>query len=179
MIKGKRVRLRAIEREDIPNFVRWLNDRDVTEFLLINSPLSKGMEEKWFEKQLEIPPTSGQTMVIEILTGDQWIPIGNTGIHNIEPVNNCAEFGIFIGEKDFWNKGYGRETVSLALKHGFEDLNLHRIYLQVYENNLRGIAAYEAAGFVKEGVLRDAVYKNGRYLNVWIMSVLHSEWKGL
>ena len=47
----------------------------------------------------------------------------------------------------------------------------------MYENNPRGIKAYEAAGFIREGVLREAVYKNGRYLNVILMSVLHSEWK--
>ncbi|KAF0110650.1 MAG: putative acetyltransferase [Chloroflexi bacterium] len=178
MITGKRVRLRAIERDDIPNFVRWLNDREVIEFLLMNSPLSKAMEEKWFEGHLAAPITSAQVMAIEALSGDQWVHIGNTGIHNIEPVHNAAEFGIFIGEKDFWNKGYGREATLLTLKHGFEDLNLNRIFLNVYENNLRGIAAYKAAGFVHEGVLREAVYKNGRYLDVLVMSVLHSEWKG-
>ena len=55
MITGKRVRLRAIEREDIPTFVRWLNDREVTQFLLVNSPFSKAMEEQWFEGQLQAP----------------------------------------------------------------------------------------------------------------------------
>ena len=57
MLTGKRVRLRAIEREDIPTFVRWLNDREVTQFLLVNSPFSKAMEEKWFEGQLETSST--------------------------------------------------------------------------------------------------------------------------
>lgn len=178
MITGKKVRLRAVEREDIPNFVRWLNDPEVTEFLLMSSPLSKGMEEKWFERQLGIMPHEGQTMAIEALDGDQWVHIGNIGIHNVEPVHNAAEFGIFIGEKSFWNKGYGREATLLMLKHGFENLNLNRIYLHVYETNPRGIAAYKAAGFVHEGVMREGIYKNGRYINVLLMSILHSEWKG-
>ena len=58
MITGKKVRLRAIEREDIPRFVRWMNDPEVIENLLMNIPLSKAMEEKWFDHQLEDPPTS-------------------------------------------------------------------------------------------------------------------------
>jgi hypothetical protein len=58
MLIGKKVRLRALEREDLPNCVRWLNDREVTEFLLQNSPMSQAMEEKWFDSQLSIPPTS-------------------------------------------------------------------------------------------------------------------------
>jgi len=62
------------------------------------------------------------------------------------------------------------------LKHGFEDLNLNRIYLQVYQTNPRAIKAYNAAGFVHEGVMRQAVFKNGRYIDVLLMSVLHEDW---
>ena len=176
MIQGERVRLRAIEKDDLPKFVRWMNDPEVIEFLLISSPLSMAMEEKWFERQVAIPPNEGQVLAIEALVDGNWVHIGNVGIHNVEPVHLNAEFGIVIGEKDYWNKGYGTEAARLALKHGFENLNLHRIFLNVYENNHRGIKAYEKAGFVKEGVLREAIFKNGRYLNVIIMSMLHSEW---
>lgn len=178
MLIGKKVRLRAVEREDLPNYVRWLNDREVTEFLLHHSPLSQAMEEKWFETQLSIPPANGQVLAIDASVGSDWVHIGNTGLHNVDSVTREAEFGIFIGEKSYWNQGYGREATLLTLKHGFEDLNLNRIYLYVFENNLRGIAAYKAAGFVQEGTLREAIYKNGRYYNVLVMSVLHSEWKG-
>lgn len=176
MIIGNGVRLRAIEREDIPSFVRWLNDPEVTEFLLISSPLSRVMEEAWFEQQAARPPHEGQVLAIEVLENNEWIHIGNTGLHNVEAVHLAAEFGIVIGEKAYWNKKYGREATRLMLKHGFENLNLNRIYLYVYENNARGIKAYEAAGFVREGVLREGVYKNGKYLNLIVMSVLHSEW---
>ncbi len=176
MITGNQLRLRAIEREDIPRFVHWLNDRDVTCFLLLNSPLSTAMEEKWFERQLTIPPNEGQVLAIEVLQESQWVHIGNTGLHNVDPVSRSAEFGIFIGEKEYWNKGFGSEAVRLTLKHGFEDLNLNRIYLNVYANNPRAIKAYEKSGFVREGVLRQGVYKNGNYLDLVIMSVLRSDW---
>lgn len=178
MLIGKKVRLRALEREDLPNCVRWLNDRDVTQFLLQNFPLSKAMEESWYDSQLAIPPTSGQVMAIDTLVDGLWMHIGNTGLHHVDPVTREAEFGIFIGEKGYWNKGFGREATLLTLKHGFEDLNLNRIFLFVFENNLRGIASYKAAGFIQEGTLREAIFKNGRYYNVLVMSVLHSEWKG-
>ena len=178
MLIGKKVRLRALEREDLPNCVRWLNDREVTEFLLQHSPMSQAMEEKWFDTQLSISPTSGQVLAIDASVGTDWMHIGNTGLHNIDMVTREAEFGIFIGEKSYWSQGLGREATLLTLKHGFEDLNLNRIFLFVFEYNLRGIAAYKAAGFVQEGTLREAIYKNGRYYNVLVMSVLHSEWKG-
>ncbi len=176
MITGDKVRLRAIERTDIPSFVRWLNDPEVTENLLIHSPLSKAMEEGWFDRHLAQNPNEGEVLGIEVMVGSTWVHVGNTGLHGIEPVHLVAEFGIFIGEKQYWNLGFGREATRLMLKHGFEDINLHRIYLHVYEPNLRAIKAYEAAGFKREGVMREAVYKNGKYLNVILMSMLHSEW---
>jgi diamine N-acetyltransferase len=179
MLVGDGIRLRAIERDDIPRFVRWLNDREVTQFLLTGSPFSKSMEEKWFENQLAKPPEQGQILGIEILQGEEWIHIGNCGLHFVEPVNNAAEFGIMIGEKSFWNRGYGKKATTLMLQHGFDDLNLNRIYLNVFETNPRGIRAYQACGFQKEGVLREAIYKEGRYLDVFVMSILHSEWKSL
>jgi len=179
MITGKNVRLRAIEREDIPRFVRWMNDPEVIENLLMNYPLSYAMEEKWFERQVETPPTVSQVLAIETLIGAEWIHIGNCGLHFIEQVNNAAEFGIMIGEKEFWNKGLGREAAKLTLKHGFENLNLNRIYLYVFETNPRAQRSYEAVGFIKEGVQRQGIYKNGRYIDVIVMSILHSEWKGL
>lgn len=178
MIAGKHIRLRAIERDDIPRFVRWMNDPDVIRFTSANTPFSAAMEEKWFERQLDRSINQGQILAIETQMGDEWIHIGTTDLFNIEPIDNSAEFGIMIGDKDFWNKGLGREATRLMLKHGFEDLNLNRIYLQVFTENLRGIKAYLAAGFVKEGVLRQAMYKNGKYNDIVIMSVLHNEWKG-
>ena len=176
MLTGKRVRLRAIEREDIPTFVRWLNDREVTRFLLVNSPFSKAMEEKWFEGQLANPPHEGQVLAIEARVGEDWVHIGNSGIHRVDPVNRSGEFGILIGEKSYWNQGFGREATQLTLQHGFDDLNLHRIFLRVYENNPRAIACYKAAGFIQEGVLREAIFKNGSYINEVEMGILQSEW---
>ena len=176
MLTGDGVRLRAIERSDIPNFVRWLNDREVTDTLLIHSPLSKAMEEGWFDKHLAMNPNETEVLAIEILVGKDWVHVGSTGLHEIEPVHLAAEFGIFIGEKQYWNQGFGRKATRLMLKHGFEDLNLNRIYLYVYETNPRAMKAYEAAGFKREGVMREAIYKNGSYINVILMSVLHSEW---
>jgi RimJ/RimL family protein N-acetyltransferase len=158
--------------------MRWVNDPEVIRYTTTSTPYSLAMEEKWFDKQLETPASRGQVLAIETHVGEEWIHIGNTDLHNIEPVTNAAEFGIMIGNKDFWHKGLGQETTRLMLKHGFEDLNLNRIYLYVFAENLRAIKTYESAGYIKEGVLRQAMYKNGLYNDIVVMSVLHSEWKG-
>lgn len=86
-------------------------------------------------------------------------------------------FGIVIGEKDCWGKGYGTEVTRLMVWHGFQNLNLNRIWLNVYDFNPRGIRAYEKAGFKKEGALRQAMYAEGKYHDTFVMGILREEWE--
>jgi diamine N-acetyltransferase len=176
MIYGKRIRLRALEREDLPRFVAWFNDNEVTAGLSVFLPMSQDEEEQWYEGMLKIAPTE-HPMMIEIRSDETWIPIGDCGFHKIDWRNQAAELGIVIGEKSYWNQGYGTEAMRLLLRHGFNTLNLNRIFLRVFESNPRAIRTYEKAGFVHEGCFRQAEYRNGRYVDVLFMSVLRSEWK--
>ncbi len=81
-----------------------------------------------------------------------------------------------IGEKRFWNQGYGSEAMRLMLKYGFETVNLHRIYLRVFENNPRAVRAYEKAGFVHEGRERESHFIGGKYIDTLLMSVIRPDW---
>ncbi len=101
--------------------------------------------------------------------------IGGCGFFNLDDRNRSAEFGISIGDKTCWDKGYGTEAVRLLCRHGFDTLNLNRIYLRVLETNPRAIRAYEKAGFTHEGRQRQAWYKDGRYLDFLVMSILKEE----
>jgi diamine N-acetyltransferase len=175
MILGERVRLRAIERDDLPRFVAWLNDPEVLRGLLLAIPLSLPQEEQWFSRMLE-QPTEEHPLVIEVNTPEGWTAIGNIAFHAVNWIERSAEVGIFIGEKSLWNQGYGREAMKLMLRHGFNTLNLNRIFLRVYASNPRAVKSYEYAGFVHEGRLRQAHFQDGQYVDVLIMSVLRSEW---
>lgn len=177
MIFGKQVRLRGLEHHDLPLFVNWLNDPEIRQNLTLFVPLSMGQEEKWYEN-LSSTPVEEHPLVIEVDTADGWTPVGNTAFINIDWHSRCAEIGIFIGEKLFWNHGYGRESIKLMLHHGFDNLNLNRIYLRVFETNQRAIRCYEHAGFYHEGRMRQAHYLDGQYIDVLFMSVLHTEWEG-
>jgi len=175
MIYGRHIRLRGVERSDIPRFYEWLNDPEVTEGLSLYLPLSMIDEEKWFERVVKSEEHE-KPLAIELKEGEGWRLIGNSGIFNLEWTNRCAEFGIFIGDKSLWNKGYGTEAVELILEHGFETLKLNRIYLRGYSTNPRAKRSYEKAGFVSEGTLREAVFRHGKYADIHIMSVLRLEW---
>jgi RimJ/RimL family protein N-acetyltransferase len=175
MIYADRIRLRAIERTDLPSFVGFFNDPEVRENLSVYLPFSQAAEEKWFEENLSRQPEE-QAMAIEVHDAGGWTLIGSCGFMNLKGRDRSAEVGISIGNKAYWNQGYGREAMLLLLKHGFNTLNLNRIYLQVYETNERAIHVYEKAGFVLEGRQRQARYRDGKYIDVLLMSVIKSEW---
>jgi len=176
MIYGTRTRLRRIERTDIPTFVRWFNDPEVRQFLMLNRPISRDQEEEWYERQLK--DKNSEIFAIEIAQGDEvGTHIGNIGLHNLDGVNRSAELGIVIGEKAYWNQGYGSDAIRALLGFGFYSLNLHRIFLRVHADNARGIRAYEKCGFQHEGRLREAVFKNGRYYDEVRMAILSDEFE--
>lgn len=179
MIIGDQIRFRAIEKEDLPCFVRWLNDPEVRQGLCMRYPLSFAEEEEWFAKMIKRPPQE-RPMAIEIQPEsdkDTWVFVGNCGFFDVNWENRSAEIGIHIGEKKYWNKGFGTKAMQLILKYGFESLNLHRLYLRVFETNQRAIRSYQKAGFITEGKMRQAHFMNGTYIDVLLMSILQQEWQ--
>jgi diamine N-acetyltransferase len=175
MIFGKRVRLRAIERDDLPRYVRWFNDPEVREYLTIFLPMSQAEEGKWYDDLLGKNPVE-RPLAIDVLEGDAWIHIGGCGFSSVDHQARKAEFGISIGDKAFWNQGYGTDAINTLLRHGFETLNLHRVFLSVYAGNLRAIKVYTNIGFREEGRLRDDRFMHGRYEDTLIMGILREEW---
>jgi RimJ/RimL family protein N-acetyltransferase len=176
-IRGEHVYLRPAERDDIDLFVRWFADAETTRYLSIRAPFSRAMEEKWFESMLEQQGKRSYHFVICLLADDR--PIGTAGFHHVNPEDGNAAFGISIGEKAEWSKGYGTDALLAICDFGFGQLRLERIELDVYEPNRRAQRSYEKAGFVTEGTLRHAHYSDGRHHDVLRMSLLRQEWETL
>ncbi|MBT3190404.1 MAG: GNAT family N-acetyltransferase [Anaerolineae bacterium] len=176
MIYGERIRFRRAEKEDLPLFMEWINNPDVTEGLTLYLPMGMWEEEEWFAG-LAKRPQAERPLTVDIPDGDGWRAIGNVSVFNIDSVAHSAEVGIMLGDKSIWNQGYGTEVMRLLLKHGFETLNLNRIELLVYEANIWATRTYEKVGFIHEGRKRQALFKNGSYQDILIMSILRSEWE--
>jgi RimJ/RimL family protein N-acetyltransferase len=175
MIPVGRVRLRAIERSDLPRYVEWLNDPDVTRGVGRSLPLGIEEEEVWFNDLQKKDPME-RSMAIDALKDTTWQHIGGCGLFDFNHQARRATSGIMIGDKAFWDQGYGTEAMILLLDHAFLTLNLHRVDLQVYEHNQRAIKVYKKIGFVEEGRLREHHYREGRYFDTLIMSILQEEW---
>lgn len=173
MIYGQEIRLRAAEREDLETFVRWFNDPKVRQHLTMFRPLSMAQEERWFENILR--QENEIFFVIEVNRTEKWIPIGTVGLRPIDWKNRTAVFGISLGDPDNWGKGHGTDAVRTMLKYCFDELNLNRVELNVFEGNERAIRAYEKAGFRQEGVKRQAMFRQGQYVDVIFMAVLKAE----
>lgn len=177
IIRGERVFLRAGERSDIANFVRWLSDGETTSFLSMRSPMSVAMEEKWFDDMLARQGKDAYHFVICMLEDSR--PIGTLALFGIDYVNGHAGIGISIGEKTLWGKGLGTDAMNALVDFGFGMLRLERLWLEVYDFNSRARRSYDKCGFVLEGVERHAIYKQGRYVDVQLMAILRDEWAAL
>ncbi len=178
MIYGERVRLRAIERSDIPNFVRWFNDPEVRRYLLMYMPISSAQEEQWLEDLLQrIQRKETFAFAVDARVGDEWVPIGNIGLYRIDWKNRWARFAIALGEKAYWDQGYGTDATRTMLRFAFEELNLHRVELEVVDENVRARRCYEKAGFRYEGTRRQAIFLEGHYHDSHLMGILQEEFQ--
>lgn len=174
MIRGELVYLRPSERADVPTFVRWFTDADVTRNLAMRAPMSLAAEEAWFERMLAIQGKTDHHFVICLLADDR--PIGTAGLHQVSELHGTAEFGIAIGEKADWDHGYGTDALRAICDYGFGELRLERIGLQVYHDNDRARSSYAKAGFTHEATLRHAHYARGAFHDIHVMSLLRTEW---
>jgi RimJ/RimL family protein N-acetyltransferase len=150
-ISGEKCYLSPITVEDAEIFTGWLNDIEVTMNLsIVQQQISLAKEKTILERMAQ----GGYSFAIIDNQTDKII--GITGLHNLDHINRAAEIGLFIGEKEFWNRGYGLEATRLTLDYAFTILNLTNVMLLVIEYNQRAYRCYLKAGFKEIGRRRKA-----------------------
>ncbi len=179
MLTGNKVVLRPVKRSDMPYLLKWFNDPEVIQYLGAYLPMTEMAEEKWIESLATTRASSYVAFIIEAVEKDGNRPIGDIALFDIEAKDHHAGFGIAIGEKDCWSKGYGTEAARLLINYGFEQLNLHRIDSGALAFNERSIRMHRALGFTEEGRRRELVFKNGKFHDAVLFGILREEWKGL
>jgi RimJ/RimL family protein N-acetyltransferase len=177
MWRGDKVELGPVQREYLGKYVEWLNDWEVSRFLAPGVPFLLNLDDEtdWFERRRQ----DKDNIVFAILALPEKQLIGNCGAHRLDWKNRSAVFGIVIGDKNYWNKGYGTDATRTLLRFAFEQLGLNRVELEVYDFNPRAIRAYEKAGFRRDGVRRQALYRDGAFHDTYLMGILREDWDAL
>lgn len=175
-LQGQHVYLRSMERGDLRLMAEWLNDAEVTRFLFMGLFPSnlESLVANW-----ERDRSSPEEVTFAVCDKVSNEFVGTTGIYRIHWVMRTWEFRVFLGDKRVWNRGMGTECAKLMVVYGFEKLNLNKVWLGVNQENAGGACAYQKAGFVHEGVLRQEQYRNFRYYDVVRMSLLRSEYEAM
>jgi len=172
-LTGDRVALGPLRSDLVPLYERWQNDFEVGYTTVGLRVMTAEAAAEWY--RVHCGPGHA-TFTIYELRGLR--PIGTTGLFDINHQHRRAEFGLRIGEKDCWGKGYGTEVTRLVLGYGFGALSLHHIFLRVVAYNRRGLRAYERAGFRVIGRRRQAHWLGGQAHDIVFMDCLASEFSG-
>lgn len=175
MYNGKKIRLRAYRREDMPKAQEFMNDYEMRNLLAtgVLYPILLEQEEKWYESL--ISTKDNYSFAIETLEDGKYI--GGCGINKIDWNSRVITVGIFIGDKDYWGKGYGTDAMRVLVDFIFSQMNMNKIKLNVFSFNKRAMRCYEKCGFKVDGILRQEIFRDGQYYDDIVMSVLFDEWR--
>ena len=169
-----RIYLRALEPEDYKTSILWRRDDEIWE--MVGSTkyfVSEAYERKWVEDTI-FNSRDIKLAVCEVGTNKH---IGNVYATNIDQTNRSCTTGIMIGNHDYWGRGYGSEAYRLLLDYLFNERNINRVQAYVLESNVASLKMHQKVGYKIEGTLRQSVFKNGRYQNQVLLSLLREEYR--
>lgn len=168
----ERIYLRALEIDDYKISIEWRKDDQIWDML--GGPkyfVSEAYEKKWVENTI----FNSKDVKLAICLKENNKYIGNVYMTNIDEINRSCHSHILIGDKEYWGKGYAREALMKAIEYMFKERNIHRIQANVLESNMQSLKMHKKCGYVIDGLLRKSVFKDGRYQNQYVLSLLKEE----
>jgi RimJ/RimL family protein N-acetyltransferase len=177
MLRGERVWLRAAEKADFIDDAPAVSDAETGHFLGLKMPVSAEGGEQFAQHKLSAQGQSIYTFAICLLADDR--RIGNTALRNIDRENGSAEMSIVITDKPFQGRGFGTDALNCLVDFAFGEIRLERVYLHVFDFNLRAKRSYEKAGFQTDAILRRSRFHHGQHHDVHLMSILRGDWLAL
>ena len=177
LFQGTLVRLEAVDEETMSViFSRWSRDSEYWRLMALepSQPYSVKTSKEWLEKERKKAAPDLYVFMIKSLMDDRLI--GEISLDGIQWHHGDTFVGISIGEREYWNRGYGTDAMRVILRYAFEELNLYRVTLNVFEYNSRAIRSYEKVGFRFEGREKEFLQRDGRRWDLLYMGLLRSEW---
>lgn len=167
-------KLRELNEKDITIINKWRRKRELINYL--GAPfryINKKVDYEWYNNYLK---NRDSTIRCSIVDNKETKLYGVITLSNIDRLNQTSVLHIMIGDKENRGKGIGKFAVEGILRHAFEDINLNRIELTLLKSNERAYKLYQSCGFKKEGVKREAVFKNGEYKDMIMMGIIKKDY---
>jgi len=171
-ISGNTIVLRPLEKVDLELKIRWYNDPQVNQFLLLEERLVRDKTLKWFDAI-----SQDRTRMDLIIENDDSEPVGIAGLVNIDKNNRTAESFIVIGETAYWGRGVMIEALELLLKWTFDNLALEKIWALALPTNVASIVSMKKLGYQIEGTLRKEKYINGDRMDILRLGLLRKDFE--
>jgi RimJ/RimL family protein N-acetyltransferase len=175
MIKGKKVKLTAVERGDLQQLRDWRNKPEFRKYFREYRELSEADQNYWYETKVLKDPS---TLMFSIRRADNDELIGCCGLVYIHWVYRHADLSLYIGWGNSYidDHGYAEESCRLLLDYGFRDLGLNKIWTEIYVFDEKKKRLYEKLAFKVDGILRRNYFYDGKFWDSYILSILASEW---
>ncbi|HEY7525846.1 MAG TPA: GNAT family protein [Candidatus Limnocylindria bacterium] len=177
MLRGERVWLRAATKADFVEEAPAVSDAETGHFLGLKQPISPEGAEQFAQQMLSQLGNTIWAFTICLLGDDR--RVGSVNLRNLDRENGSAELAIVISDKSLQGQGLGTDALNCLVDFGFGELRLERIYLHVFDFNLRAQRSYQKAGFQIDAVLRHARFHHGEHHDVHLMSILRDDWLAL
>jgi RimJ/RimL family protein N-acetyltransferase len=176
MLKGKKIGLTAVEKEDLAKLRDWRNEPEFRKNFREYRELNMAMQEKWFEQKVLDDPNTMMFAIRRLSDGEL---LGCCGFVYINWVHRHADLSIYIGWKDAYidDEGLAPESCELLFKYGFDELNLNKIWTEIYEFDQKKWALYQELGFVQDGLLRENYFYDGKWWGSRMISLLAKDYR--
>ncbi|MDR0919478.1 MAG: UDP-4-amino-4,6-dideoxy-N-acetyl-beta-L-altrosamine N-acetyltransferase [Oscillospiraceae bacterium] len=152
---------------DAEQIVKWRNQENIYKWFINRRTITLQEHINWFNNNVL------NEKVIQFIFSADEKDIGVFSFGELNYIDKNCEYEIYIGEQDFFGKGIGTLVTKSALKIAFNELNMHKVYLRVYSENIGAVKAYRNSGFTVEGVLKEQVFINNKYFDIIMMSVIN------
>jgi RimJ/RimL family protein N-acetyltransferase len=172
-IEGLNVYLIPQSSERVDLYVKWINNPKVRIYSRNILPIRIDDAKEWFK------PQEGRVrnfIVFEIWHKNDNKPVGHTMLTDINWVNGWANVGMTIGEPDYWNKSIATEVTELICEYAFNELSLHKLQAGAAVQNVGSWTVAEKKGFIFEGIQKDEMFLDGKYVDVKIYRLLKEDW---
>jgi UDP-4-amino-4,6-dideoxy-N-acetyl-beta-L-altrosamine N-acetyltransferase len=172
MLETDRFILKLLDEQDEYEIVEWRNRKEIIDSFFSYKGVTISEHRNWYTSYLK----DNTRIEFVISRKEDNKKIGTIGLSRIDHRNQKAEYGILISEKQEYGKGYAQEVSAAVIQYAFSELNLQKIKLNVFTDNMGAIKLYKKLGFKEEGMLHKEIYKNASFKDVMVMAIFKEEW---